>query len=355
MSKDTPYSPAVKFILAAWNAIPGGSWQRLNSGMGCALGNAVASGMSFQLDDMAVLSKETRMGRWIGANHEGYYSNACGGQRGAANPSFCQAYEKWLNREPFLWPEITKTPTRLNVRAKFTWQGHFVTVTSFSGDGAYLTAVTYKDGDRSEIDRRFKVTLAEIKAHRKEADAKRRKYEKEMAAAETLAQLKEVEARIVAIGRAGFRHFDVEELRAAYSKRSAEITKGIEDALRAERDVIRKAQYEEEKTRLAATHDTDLARWLNGEAVDRYFDVVRLRINGEWVETSTGQRATLKGVRVVLGFLAKHRAGWKANGSRFNLDEFPIREISESGVQVGCTLVEWAEVDRIVELLKPNS
>lgn len=389
------------FIESAWSALPGGSFIVLNGHMGAALWCAVTGNMSFDLDDLRTLADTTRLGRWIGADHERLYSAACTCQRGSTvrNPSFCQAYEKWQGREPFLWAEETKTATRLYVGAELTWEGHRVTVTSFSADGKYLTACTYKQQKRSHcgevgsleythgprsgyrrleavatsdeghlmvryspiveggdgsttVDRRFKIELSALKAARKAYDNRRRAYERQIAGAENLEALEVIRTAAAAENPQAWRHFDIESLRETFGARKAAIIKAPIDA--AAREANERCQEEQARRRaeLDATHDADLARWMVGEPVRRYFNVVRLRVVGEWVETSTGQKATVRGVRAALAFVKKHRAGWQKNGTSFDLDQYPLEEITATGVQVGCTFVEWSEVDRIAKLLK---
>ena len=105
-----------------------------------------------------------------------------------------------------------------------------------------------------------------------------------------------------------------------------------------------------ERERLAASYDADLERWMNGEPVHRWFGDVRLRINGKHVETSTGQSATVESVRRALPIVLRRRNSF---GPVCNLmvDSFEVVEQSTEGVKVGCTLVPWAEVERLQALL----
>lgn len=347
------------------------------------LRTAIQSGMKFDVKDFGKIMNSFRAGYWIGESGERLYALAAGSDRATENTSFCLAYEHYMRREPFLWAERTKTPARLHVGERFTWKGQFVTITSFNGNA--LTACTYKndsahasskpaevgevaytfdgyrkieaiaregehlmvrygpktDNESTSIARRFKITLEELQAARKEYDARRKSYLKEIEQAQTLEALETVVHRAIAEGPQAFRHFDSEQISDAYLHRKTAIREGMTHA-----------QREQEKQRAAESHDADLTRWMNGEDVYRSFNAVRLRVKGDWVETTTNQKATVKGVRLALAFIKKHRAkGFEPNGSTYDLDHYPIHSISEAGVQVGCTLVEWSEVDRIAKQL----
>lgn len=383
-------SPALQFITHAWDSIPHSSWQRLNSGMYSALSNAVGSGMKFAPNDLKTIANDFRSHYWMG-DGEGLYAAACGGKRGDYNLSAAIAFETKWGRKPWLWSEDSKTPKRLHVGERFTWQGHFVTITSFDDAKQSITACTYKERDddveyhdgkcrrlvserldkkkfltqrwspeitertreTSKIAKRFTITFEELQTVRKAAEAKVRKYLKMMEAAQDVDALALVWPKIQREGRDGFRHFDIETLRSAYGARH----EAIREAIRQTEDAKRRAEQEkiwkERERKLAETHDADLERWLAGEDVGRYFGVVRLRIKNDYVETSTNQRATVSGARKALRFIRKHRAcGWEANGEQQLLDEqFPIKAITDKDVIVGCTTVPMSEVERIGKLL----
>jgi hypothetical protein len=378
-------SPAFQFVAHAWDAIPGNSWHRINSGMYSALNNAIRSGMKFDPQDIVQMGEQFDAGYWITNGGEGLYELACGSQRGSGNTSAAIAMETWMGRPAYLWAERSKTPERLYVGARFTWRGHLVTVTSMGAES--LVACTYKDerdsneenvlgavayvfgsqrriealakteadqimvrysaklpnGDQSRsVAKRFTVKHAELTAERKAYEARRKKYEALFAAAQTFDELDAATKAAQAEGRAAFRHFDIEILRESAS---------------ASRQRIKEAMSAAEQHAWQLKHDqqqaADLARWVNGEEIARHFSQVRLRVRDGWVETSTGQRATVKGARAGLAFIRKHQAkGWHRNGETFDVDAFPIERIGGDGVQVGCTLVPMSEINRIAPLLK---
>ena len=370
MKKDTTSSPALRFVRHAWDSIPGGSWQRINSSMQATLRLAVESGMKFIPGDLTTISNTMRGNYWMST--EGLYSSACGGDRGTANPSFVAAFEAYCNRKPYLWAEDNKTPTRLYIGARFTWKNEMLEVTSFSKD--HFVAVT-RGEDRKDVEYEFgdyrvaemkktledgtilarysapiakenryirgtrhvrKITHKELSEARKAFDAKRKAYEKEFMEAATLEAVEAIAQRIIAEGRPAFRHFDIEILRQA-----------SQDASRRVQETMTHAEIHHREEEAKRTHDADLVRWMAGEDVRRTFSVVKLRVVGDWVETSTMQRATVKSVRAALLWAAPRRKGWKSDKEAYHLDNFPVRSITRKGCQVGCTFVPWAEIDRI--------
>lgn len=371
-------SPAFKFIEQAWKAIPSGSWQRINGGMFSALSNAVNSGMKFNPGDIKLISKSFSGHYWMG-DGEGLYANACGGERGTKNPSATAAYENYFGREPWLWPEASKTPERLHRGSRFTWNGELVTVTSFKDSDQSLIACTYKERDddweyvddrkrkllsekiskdgnltkkysapatkeyeTEKIRKRYTITHAELMAVRKAADAKVRAYLKEFATVSELSALGGIWMRASADGTT-FRHFDIEELRAAFKQANERIREALTP-------VQREELHRREDAERAATYDADLKRWMKGERVNRHFEEVRLRLMDGRVETTTNQHATPAGSRKAYRFAMKHRVvGWTANGETQSLDQFPIQRINSEGVQVGCTFIEWREIDRFAK------
>jgi len=127
--------------------------------------------------DFAAAMNEFRAGYWFGeTGGEALYSLAV--QTG--NLSAAQDFEAWQGRPPFIADDVDpgcnrsfahvtgrRRRGRLAVGFSFPWQGHNVTVTSFSSDGRYLTACAYAKGDRRKVTRRFKITIAGIRADRR--------------------------------------------------------------------------------------------------------------------------------------------------------------------------------------------
>jgi hypothetical protein len=139
---------------------------------------AITSGMRFDPGDVAELAQD--YGHSAG---EGDYSEACGlalhGERGVANTSFCQSFERWRGRKPFIVrdPE-NKTGTRMHIRRDFRWpvDGEFVTLecTSFADDGQSFIG-TLTDRRRSgpaKVLRRIRITHDDIKAWHRQLDGK---------------------------------------------------------------------------------------------------------------------------------------------------------------------------------------
>src|SRR5690606_13904466 len=97
-----------------------------------AVNLAIVSGMTFVPDDVMELADTY-------GHHadEADYATACGhrfgrsGDRGVANRSFCQSYERWRGRKPFIVRDRdNKTGTRMHVSREFQWlvDGEIVTL-----------------------------------------------------------------------------------------------------------------------------------------------------------------------------------------------------------------------------------
>jgi hypothetical protein len=395
-------SPARQHIENAFhNVCRGASDQRRHHATRSALNNAICGGMRFDPDDFNNLSKSIGIGAFTGnerANDiDGFYSLACGKERASANPSAVAALEKFLGREPFIWAE-DRTPARLHVGSQFKWKGERVTVTSFAADQKSLTACSYKreldyeskklavgsecyfGGDRRLIEavadlgdgvvavrfsakvryepekvaKRFQITAAELTKLRKGSEARVRKYKKAFAACQTLDELEACRIEATAEGADVYRHFDLEVLTEAHRNAKA----WIESAPERERNAARAAEMEAANQRYvaksAAEASARLERWMAGEDVRDYLGAeIKVRIKGGFVEVSNGNKVTLDAARLTLAFVKRNRAkGWEANGTTYDVDAFPLRRISSEGVQIGCTLISWPEVDRCAELLK---
>lgn len=191
MTDDKP-SAVIELLRHVWRsqgqAGGGRSWERLNHAMSSALGLAVWSLFRFDRDDFIRIAKNFNIGYWGGNDRhmcgECFYSAACEGSHGA-NRSAAIAFERWVGRKAFILKEAKRSPSgrRLAIRSQFIWQGETVTVTSFSADGSFLTAVVrnYEHDERGSyrrcaVKRRFKVTwdaLKELNKAVKAAEAER--------------------------------------------------------------------------------------------------------------------------------------------------------------------------------------
>lgn len=176
-----PRSPAFRFLEAAWKAVSSGSYARINDTMKASLLIAVRGGMEFDPDDFTLIAKQLNSGYWIGKDGmEHIYAIACGNEHRdhGGNPSAVNAYEKRLNRVPFLVrvDPGKKSATRLYVGASFEWwDGASLTclhVTSIHDADGYIVAVERKHEyddkgyhSRTKIVRTFKITHADIKAY----------------------------------------------------------------------------------------------------------------------------------------------------------------------------------------------
>lgn len=183
MGKDKKLSAPLQLLTIVWRETSRAmehSWARLNRSMQNALSLTIDSGMKFALDDFDYISKHFRPYYWMGNDGhmfgEGYYSEAIS----AGNMSAVMAFETWKHREPFITDNArtgwrspkTLTRSRLAIHFSFYWHGETVKVTSFSEDGSYLTACSYKDKKpneyRDKIKHRYKITIKGLRDLRSE-------------------------------------------------------------------------------------------------------------------------------------------------------------------------------------------
>lgn len=136
---------------------------------------AIVSAMQFDPGDVAEISSAF-------GHHadEGDYAAACGstrggGDRGVANRSFCQAFERWKGRKPFIVrdPE-NKTGSRMYIGRRFSWRVNETIVTlectSFHADGESFIGTqtdTTRGGlvtsAKTKVLRRIRITHAMVK------------------------------------------------------------------------------------------------------------------------------------------------------------------------------------------------
>lgn len=137
---------------------------RLRFAMHDVLALAVKAGLQFDKGDFSKLYENFHLGRGYYATgylsaDEHYYSLAVATQ----NTSACQAFEHTKNRKPFIINNVDtayvhfaghhnqrRPRSRLSCGCKFSWNGEQVAVTSFSKDGTYLTACSYKPLEHDE-------------------------------------------------------------------------------------------------------------------------------------------------------------------------------------------------------------
>jgi hypothetical protein len=205
-------SPAITLLQQVWDHCCHSTpfaWERLNHAMGNALSLAVGSGLQFAEGDFAYIDRVFRFSYWGGVSGqhglgEGFYSQAIL----EGNLSACQAFEKWKKRPAFIVDQVCprgarrgyahnvglRKRGRVGVGFEFVWKGLEVKVTSFSEDGSYLTACSYRKDPveekpcescghrtyhywRQQIDRRFRITVEEIRRERKRLRDLQRQHE----------------------------------------------------------------------------------------------------------------------------------------------------------------------------------
>ena len=370
MRNDKSRSPAYMAVLNIYANSPGKSWRRLADAIDSALRAAITAHLPFIETDFTDICEDFKGGYWMGDSGtlgERYYCLAVKVEHTPA----CISFEKYANRPAALWAEDVKTPSRLCVGSEFTWEGCRVIVTtmkqnhfvacSYKSDsddghdempmvgevnyvlGHYRLIESFKDveggglllraGPKCERpkrrpDRVFKIKYEDLAAKRKEYDAARRKILADIRGSKSLEELAAVREAIKAKGRSAYRHFDIEDFRAAFAEWESNLAEPQLNALNEKREAER------------------LKQWLAGENVGSMFTVVKLRIKGVYVETSTGHSATVESAKKLLPWaMIMRRKGVTKVDKR--LDVYDIRGFTKDGIQIGCTLVPWSEIDRI--------
>lgn len=366
--KDAVRGDAYVAVRHIYDKSPGRNWRRLNGALQDALTSAITAHLSFLPDDFIALMRDTSGGHWMGNGYvtcgEGFYMHAVKVNHTPA----CIAFEKFAGRPAALWAEKVKTPERLCVGADFTWEGCAVTVTSMTP--THLVACSYKDdrGNHNEVitagsvtwtqgrrlvewvkhvedgsmllrlsanapeqrspDRVFKITYEALTARRKQFDMARKDVLKSIGAADTAESLHAIRIELANQPRFTYRHFDIEDFRLAIDNRKKDFDS---------RDI---AELE------AASEAERLEHWKSGKLARGWFSQVCLRVNGAYVEASTGQSVSLSSARELLPWLLLNRKKvGPVNGWQLDLHE--VKRITPFGVLIGCTRVPWTEIDRV--------
>jgi len=177
--KGKQLSPAIQLIDLIWEKsfrCKPHSWNQFNASLQDALELAIKSGMVFDLNDFQYISDTYRFSYWAGNDGhmqgERYYALSVRGN----NMKAVQSFEAWKNRKPFIFRNVKSKyfmPTerkkcRLFAGSEFEWMGEWVKITSFSKDGTYLVACSYKEkpeGDypTEKIKCRYKITNSDLK------------------------------------------------------------------------------------------------------------------------------------------------------------------------------------------------
>lgn len=258
---------AVRFI---YNRSPGKSWRRLNGALFETLNAAITAHLSFEPDDFNAICKDMNGGYWMG-NSSG---STCGEMLYShmvkvAHTPACISFERYAERPAALWVEDVKTPGRLCIGSRFTWNGLRVEVTNMFkdrliacyyenrierseqievGDGVYIDSgyrrvdavdrttwaprIVVRFGeattqtDNRNPTKRFTIPYTELALRRKQFDATRKAALKKIEAA---ASEEELDATLKALSEAGataYRRYDESEIMDAMKQRR----KSIKDA-----------------------------------------------------------------------------------------------------------------------------
>ena len=373
---------------------PEASYQRLNPALRDTLANCISAALPFQPDTFKRIYNELRGAWWFGdgagsAAGEHYYSHAVGCNHALAYQSF----ENFAGRPGVLWEEDANIPKRLHVGSRFTWKGHYVTVTSLRSDS--LIACTYKDararvsgikvgatisdysarenkhyvitaskrdgtatvlrvvpaearhGD-SLVARRFTIGYEEIAEFRRSEKAR----VKEILVLISKCNPQKDQAKLSKrISGEHFRHFQLEIIRGAFTARikalAAEAAKVKEEA--------EKRRREEERREWLANKPAQIEKWRNGaNGAWLAVEETLLRVKGDQVECSNGNAVSAGAARSVLPVLLDQRSLRTATNLNLPLDGHTVTHIGPEGVQIGCTLIPWSEIDYVATKLTPN-
>lgn len=340
---------------------PEASYKRLNPALRSTLCNCIEADLPFQPDTFIRVYNDLRGRWWFGDGNgshigEGFYDLACRVNHASA----CLSFEAFAKRPPVLWEENVKTPERLHGGKRFTWLGRFVQVTSMQSDRLVACDVQHdhnnieglsvgadvglyndrhvivskkRDGKfinlrvtkavkpKETIRRRFIIPFEEIAEHRRTA----KKRVKEMIALiEACDPDKAAPGLAKQINAQNFRHFELEEINAAFAKR---------------REVLANAG------RIEAWRKGTSGAWLETKEI-------LLRLNGDRVECSNGNSVSANTVRRTLPIVVARRNQY--GPVDLPLDSYRVNRLSAKGVQIGCTLVPWTEVDYIQKSLSMN-
>ncbi len=376
MSKKTPLQTGQlhQIVTSLYNSAPGGSWRKLNNALHNCLIAAIEAKVKVGADDFKAIHNDTCGGWWMGNSDGGhlgerYYRVALH----HGNTPAAISFEKWAGRPAVLWPERTAKPERLTVGSEFRWEGVDVRVTSISDTKlvacSYVTnpdAPLYREmiegrisnldcyrrvhkivpqangdqwilvgpqltgnSDTQVVGRRFNITFDELATARRAADRKVKDAIKLIAATTTVEALTALAERLND-ERTTYRHFDIEALRAALTARQAQFDEA----------------HSRDPVKVSAKEVAEIARWKAGERKTAWFNTVALRVSadGQWVETSTGQRDTVESVRRLLPWAMRQRQQVGPVDDK-RLAQHTVEEITVAGIKVGCTVVPWAEVE----------
>jgi hypothetical protein len=159
-AKEKDHSPVVRLFHHLWGENRTRSWREENDALQRTLMLAIEARLPFEPDDFKRVYDGYKGGYWMGEG-EHYYAKAIE----LRNTAACQSFEKWKGRPAFIY-----NGNRLHVGSSFTFDGKTLHVTSYGRDhrGAYLGCVTYKKPETGsysrKVDKRIKVSLAELKA-----------------------------------------------------------------------------------------------------------------------------------------------------------------------------------------------
>jgi hypothetical protein len=263
--KTEEFGDAYKAVRMIYDNSPGRSWQRLNGSLAGTLASAIEAHLSFLPGDFSLMRRTMSGHYWMG-NSEG---DVCGERFYSMAVKFghtpaCISFEQYAERPAALWPEDVKTPARLCIGSDMHWQGIKVAVTNIREN--HLILCSYKeydsmkleigstkwiddkyrkvtgvqrheDGltvafgsevkreDLRKVDRRFKVTFADLKTARKVFDDRQKQA---IALIDSATDKESLALKSLAAGKLGpVRPFDLKAVNDAIAakEKSFEVTR----------------------------------------------------------------------------------------------------------------------------------
>ena len=307
---------ALKILSQMLSHSPERSYARLNPALRSTLKNCILADLPFPKNTFRNIYYKLRGGRWFGDGAgssigEHFYTVACG----ANHASACQSFEAFAKRPGVLWENDATTPRRLHVGADLFWKGYHLTVTSMRSDSLVACSRDRK--------RRFTVPYTEIAEYRRTAKKRIKQALKDIETADFTAPGAREEL-VKRINAYGLRHFELEQINAAFDKRKEQGA----DAARVE-------------------------AWRNGQG-DPWLETkaIYLRRKDDRIDCSNGNSVAVAAVREIRHLIiARQRNGNHHGPMGLQLDGYQIKATSDAGVQVGCTLIPWSEVEYVIKQL----
>lgn len=370
--KTPEHGDAYKVVRQLYDRAPTKSWSKLNGALQDALSATIFAGLSFLPEDFAAIAGDMKGCYWLGNSvgsvcGESYYIQAvkCG------HSQACISFENYAGRGPFLWAEDVPTPKRLCIGDEITWGGKKLSITNMRNDkliacayGDYLNKplIYFKGESRTledhvvagdkiiirlggvvangadrKVTSRVTITNEELRTARLAFEHRRKDILAAIAGSETVQSLEDLAHILDGSDRSAYRHFDLMDFSKAFLDRRTEFQRGL-----SERQLI--------------LSERDRAtKWINGEPGHYgYLSGLYLRIRNGIVETSNGHSVTVASAAKALPMVLRGKRNGNFGPVSLKLDLYEVHSLSPVGLQVGCTLIPWSEIERIKPQLESS-